>query len=150
MSGGTTTLLVFSLGILVLPNLVKAGGEGLKNKHLIIEGEIWRPFFMYDIHENGSTVEGTYRGVMWDLLLFMQKARNFTFTMVNKADWVWGECFSINNCTGMIGMVNRKEVDFAIGKVYRITKIERKRRLIIFQDPLTLTIPLSKNPFQNL
>ena len=86
----------------------------MRNKHLIIEGEYWRPFLTYKTH-NGSTVEGTYEGIMWDLLMFMQKARNFTFTMVHEADWEWGECYAINNCTGMIGMVNRKEVDLAIG-----------------------------------
>ena len=96
MIGVTCTLLVFSWGNLILPNAVEAGMEGLKDKHLIIEGEYWAPFLMYDINENGSTVEGTYTGVMWDLLLFMQRARNFTFTMVNEADWIWGECFSMS------------------------------------------------------
>ena len=116
MSGITSTVLAFFGGNLFIPHAVKAISEGLKNKHLIIEGEYWAPFLIYDYFENGSTVEGTYTGVLWDLLLFMQRERNFTFTMVNKADWIWGECFSINNCTGMIGMVNRKEVDLAIGK----------------------------------
>ena len=97
-------------------NTVKWRGEGLRNKHLIIEGETWDPFLMYDYDEYGGAIAGTYRGVMWDLLLFMQKARNFTFTMVSEAEWEWGECYAINNCTGMIGMVNRKEVDLAIGK----------------------------------
>ena len=52
---------------------------------------------------------------MWDLVLFMQKSRNFTFTMVSKAEYIWGECPEVDNCTGMLGMVNRREVDFALG-----------------------------------
>ena len=51
---------------------------------------------------------------MWELLLFMQHANNFTFTLVH-GDEVWGNCYAINNCTGMVGMVNRKEADFALG-----------------------------------
>ena len=100
------------LAKLVFSDAVKAG-EGMRNKHLTIEGEYWEPFLYYDFDENGTAIN--YGGIMWDLLLFMQKARNFTFTMVSEADYVWGWCYAPNNCTGMIGMVNRKEVDFALG-----------------------------------
>ena len=121
MSVVTALLLAVSLGNLVLSYAMKAGGEGLRNKHLIVEGEYWPPFLMYKYHDDDpfTAVDGIYSGVMWDLLLFMQEARNFTFTILNKAEWEWGECSSINNCTGMIGMVNRKEVDFALGKDYQ-------------------------------
>ena len=81
---------------------------------LTIEGEDWPPFLTFDTDENGTAIN--YRGIMWDLLMFMKKARNFTFTMVSDADGYWGDCYAVNNCTGMIGMVNRKEVDFALGK----------------------------------
>ena len=93
-------------------------GEGMRNKHLTIEGQYWDPFFFHDYDENGRAIDGTYRGILYDLLLFMQKARNFTFTIVSKADYVWGECYGINNCSGMIGVVNRKEVDLAIGNIF--------------------------------
>ena len=148
MSVVTALLLAVSLGNLVLSYAMKAGGEGLRNKHLIVEGEYWPPFLMYKYHDDDpfTAVDRIYSGVMWDLLLFMQKARNFTFTMVNNADWVWGECFSINNCTGMIGMVNRKEVDLAIGKGQRndISVYLCMGRLYSskFQDHLTSSIAL--------
>ena len=92
MSGVTSLLLALSLRNLVLSYAAKIGGEGLRNKHLIIEGDYWRPFLMYDNHVDDpyNAIEGTYSGVMWDLLLFMQKARNFTFTILNKAKWEWG------------------------------------------------------------
>ena len=91
--------------------------QGLRNKHLLIEGEFWKPFLMYEMDANWTAIEGTYHGVMWDLLMFMQQARNFTFTMVSEADFEWGACHEVDNCTGMIGMVNRKEVDFALGRI---------------------------------
>ena len=95
--------------------LSKYAKEGLRNKHLVIEGEYWDPFLMYETDANWTAIEGTYYGVMWDLLMFMQQARNFTFEIVSVANYVWGSCHEVDNCTGMIGMVNRKEVDFALG-----------------------------------
>ena len=97
------------------------GGDGMRNKHLTIEAEYWHPFLYYDFDDNWRAIDGTYKGVMWDLLMFMQKARNFTFTMVHEADYVWGVCYAINNCTGMIGMVNRKEVDLALGNFFKVS-----------------------------
>ena len=53
---------------------------------------------------------------MWELLMIMKHARNISFTLVRSADGLWGgTCYSSNNCSGMIGMVNRKEVDLALG-----------------------------------
>ena len=94
----------------------------LENKHLVIEGQYWFPYLFwkcpdqrYDWWED-CPHNRTYDGVMWHLLLFMQRARNFTFTLVQQAeDYEWGTCFAINNCTGMIGVVNRGEVDLALG-----------------------------------
>ena len=111
-------VLLFLALFLEFSTAVKSGGgEGLRDKHLIIEGESWYPFLYYDYYEDGTPAGTGYGGVMYDLLLYMQKARNFTFTMVSDADWEWGECHATDNCTGMIGMVNRKEVDLAIGKL---------------------------------
>ena len=97
--------------------------SGLRNRHLTIEGEYWRPFLMWECPRHGLYWEEDcpgarkYEGVMWDFLMFMKEARNFTFALVHEADYVWGECYEVNNCTGMVGMVNRKEVDFAIGRL---------------------------------
>ena len=95
--------------------------ESLRNKHLVIEGEFWNPYLMWTCPgfgldwEEDCPGERTYDGVMWHLILFMQRARNFTFTLVHDADYEWGLCYAKDNCTGMIGMVNRREVDFALG-----------------------------------
>ena len=108
--------LIKNLLIFVGINLVspKTVNNGLRNQHLIIEGEEWPPFLMYDLDEYGALKN--CGGAMWELLLFMQKARNFTFNLVSESGYEWGTCYAVNNCTGMIGRVNRKEVDFAIGE----------------------------------
>ena len=114
------SFLALTLGNYVSSNFVEGTGEGMRNKHLIIEAEFWRPYFYWDFTDTETEIpiDGTYQGFLYDLLLFMQKSRNFTFTMVHEADEIWGMCYSPDNCTGMIGMVNRKEVDFAIGNPY--------------------------------
>ena len=54
----------------------------------------------------------------------MQQARNFTFFIVRPPNEDWGTCNGRNNCSGMIGMVNRREADFAITG-FRITDDRR-------------------------
>ena len=91
----------------------------------MIEGQYWPPYLIWecpgygiDWLEDCPLNRMEYDGVMWHLLLFMQRARNFTFNLVHlrdERDYEWGSCFAVNNCTGMIGVVNRGEVDFALG-----------------------------------
>ena len=54
-------------------------------------------------------------GVLVDFFKFMKAARNFTYTIVREPDGIWGNCDGKHNCTGMVGMVLRGEVDFALG-----------------------------------
>ena len=102
--------------------------ESLRGKHLRIEGEYWEPYLLWECPgdlvpwDDDCPGNRTYFGVMYQLLLFMQKARNFTFTLVHEADYVWGSCHSIDNCTGMIGMVNRGEVDLALGESFHFLR----------------------------
>ena len=111
--------------LLVVLFIQKGRGQphtGLRNKHVRIAISWWDPFFKWGCPGHGYDWEDDcpndriYTGVMWDLLLFMKEARNFTYTLIREPDWVWGICHAINNCTGMVGMVNRKEVDFALGR----------------------------------
>ena len=98
----------------------KKVNQELRNKHLTIAASLWDPFLAFDWHENdmGDYIFSNYRGVMWELLLLMQRARNFTFRVVHPSDAEWGVCHTINNCTGMFGMVTKGEVDLALGKCY--------------------------------
>ena len=85
----------------------------------------WKPYLWWDCPENYEWEENwedcpgnrTYAGVMWDLLMFIEQARNVTFTLIREPDYVWGFCSEVNNCSGMVGMVNREEVDFGLGKL---------------------------------
>ena len=91
----------------------------LSNDHFRIGAEHWEPFFVIEEDEDGSIGSNSgserYGGVMWELLRFMQRARNFTFTISRPSDVEWGGCDEEGECTGMIGMVSRNEVDFALG-----------------------------------
>ena len=49
---------------------------GLWNAHLRVEAENWKPMVYFDLDEDGNIVEGSYKGIMYELLLFMQKARD--------------------------------------------------------------------------
>ena len=86
----------------------------LTNKHLMVAAEPWPPILIISKDSNGKD---TYSGLVWDFMEYIQEARNCTFTIVRPHDGQWGFCYGNNNCSGMIGLVNRKEVDFAIGLV---------------------------------
>ena len=60
-----------------------------------------------------------YKGVLWDLLSFMKRARNCTFTFEISMQYDYGNCHASDNCTGMIGQVNAEEVDFGLGTSFQ-------------------------------
>ena len=110
------------------------GLNSLLNKHIKVAAEPWSPFIIFycDEKEIKETDECpnkgnlTYGGALWELLKLVKQARNVTFSILrppNKSGEKWGYCHGINNCTGMIGMVNREEVDFALGIfLYHLTE----------------------------
>ena len=87
----------------------------LFNKHLTVAVESNPPFLVINKDINGKE---NYGGILWEALEYIQAARNITFTFLRPHDGQWGYCYATNNCTGMIGLVNRKEVDFATGLVH--------------------------------
>ena len=87
-------------------------GHELSNVHLRIAKSDWVPFFMSERDADG---DWKLNGILGEFLYFMQQARNMTFTLIEEPNGVWGNCEDAKNCTGMIGMVNRREVDLAIG-----------------------------------
>ena len=97
----------------------------LMNKHIKVAAIPWRPFFI--IHCNEKEIQDPdqcpdkatmkYSGVLWEFLKLVKLARNVTFTIFTPPDRKWGFCNGKNNCTGMIGMVNRRKVDFALGRL---------------------------------
>ena len=108
------------------------GDNSLMNKHLRVAASPWNPFIVFYCNEKeiGFTEEChdeqnlTYGGALWDLLTLVIQARNVTFSIVKPPVLAWGICHGKNNCTGMIGMVNRGEVDFALGKFKISNRVE--------------------------
>lgn len=125
---GMSTLLSITVLLFFHSRQVSSSFSSLRNRHLRVAGEYWAPFLMWECPGYGYNWETDcpnertgYAGALWELLLFMQHATNFTFTMVHldPHSLEWGKCLAINNCTGMVGMVNRKEVDFALGRLQK-------------------------------
>ena len=101
--------------------------KALLNQNLKIAGESWKPFWIIycpdgtekEVQKNCPTRGNmSYGGVLWELLLMMKHTRNISFTITRPHDSSWGNCYSKNNCTGMVGMVNREYVDLALGSTY--------------------------------
>ena len=86
--------------------------ERLTNKHLVIAAAPWPPYVVITKGDDGKI---QVEGLIWDAVKFWLYARNFTYTVVLSSE---GFCSQPNNCTGTIGMVNRKEVDFALGNYH--------------------------------
>ena len=95
----------------IFPNAL-GSQHALSNTHIKLGAEPWPPYIVMKKDENGKE---SYGGIFWDVIKMIQKERNCTFTVVRPYDGQWGNCYGKNNCTGMIGMVQRKEVDFALG-----------------------------------
>ena len=97
--------------------------EALQDKHLKVAAVNFSPNFIFYCNEKEMDITDgchekdnvTYGGALWELLNMVKVARNVTFSILTPPTPTWGYCYSMNNCTGMIGMVNRKEVDFALG-----------------------------------
>ena len=100
--------------------------KALFNKNLKITGLGWEPFWIWTCPDGTKTNFGdcptkgnmSYGGVLWELLLMIQKRRKVSFTLYIPREKSWGICYSKNNCTGMVGMVNREDVDLALGSTY--------------------------------
>ena len=115
------------LGVSIVANYViqvhANGHNSLINKHLRVAAEPWSPYIIFYCNEKKMDVAVecpeneniTYGGVLWDLLNLVKNSRNTTFSILRPSTPEWGVCYEKNNCTGMIGMVNRREVDFALG-----------------------------------
>ena len=120
------------LTLLIVATLLGYGScsqleQGLANRHLKIVAVPWKPFLGWKCPNDTSWSDAwetdcpngedrMYNGILWDLLMIMRKKRNFSYTMMGIDDaWWGGTCYDSNNCTGMVGRVNRHEADIALG-----------------------------------
>ena len=108
---------------MILISGCQASSEGqqlLRNTNLKIGAVVTPPFLVVSQDRDGRDV---WSGLIWDFVEYMQEARNVSVTVISPMDWLWGHCYGsedcsgvgCNNCSGMIGQVNRGEVDLAVG-----------------------------------
>ena len=75
--------------------------------------ETWDPFYRISENNNGKVV---YSGVMKKVMDYLRSSMNLTTVVVRPPDGYWGSKDSeTGRWSGMVGMVHRNEVDFALG-----------------------------------
>ena len=85
--------------------------QGFNGRSFRMASELWDPWFL--IHEESG--QQTFSGIMPKILEYLQVSLNFTTSLVRPPDGAWGAVDEDGNWSGMIGMVKRNEVDFALG-----------------------------------
>ena len=103
----------------------------MSNKHFKIGAVSRPPSIIISKDKNGRDIIG---GLLGKLLEYLKGARNCTFKVVVPDDGLWGYCYGKNNCSGMIGLVNRSEVDFAIGITKYRCASKHSCKCVQFQD----------------
>uniref|UniRef100_A0A0P4WK49 Ionotropic glutamate receptor L-glutamate and glycine-binding domain-containing protein n=1 Tax=Scylla olivacea TaxID=85551 RepID=A0A0P4WK49_SCYOL len=76
-----------------------------------VAAETWQPFFLIGQGDGGSQ----YSGIMWDLLLMLTSKMNVSVEIVPPSDGLWGVELPNGSWNGMLGMIQRQEVDMALG-----------------------------------
>ncbi|XP_027226082.2 glutamate receptor 4 [Penaeus vannamei] len=91
--------------------------------YIRIAAETWQPYFLIGQGANGETV---YSGIMWDLLQMLATKMNLRFEIYRPPDGMWGVELPNGSWNGMLGMIQRQEVDMALGPFavsYQRTKV---------------------------
>ncbi|XP_076442949.1 uncharacterized protein LOC143281595 [Babylonia areolata] len=83
---------------------------GLNNRKFVVATLPWPSF----IERTGN---GSYVGLCVDLLRQLQVSLNFSFEWVEPEDQQWGVLTPNNTWTGLVGMLERKEVDMVMAPV---------------------------------
>ncbi|KAK7471497.1 hypothetical protein BaRGS_00035836 [Batillaria attramentaria] len=90
----------------VFPN----GKNGLAGRTLKMATMVWDPFVIRHQNENRTW----YTGFCIDLLEYIARDYNFTYVITEPSDLNWGLRLPNGTWVGMTGMLERKEVDFAL------------------------------------
>ncbi|XP_062567755.1 glutamate receptor ionotropic, kainate glr-3-like [Saccostrea cucullata] len=84
---------------------------GFNKRHMLVTTKWWPPF-TERIQENGKTTD--YFGFCMDLLQEMGKSLNFTYTVTEPVDDEFGRILDNESWSGMIGQLERREVDLMV------------------------------------
>ena len=104
-------MFTYNIVLLCLLLICNESHGALSKSHFIVAADDWSPFF----EVNTSSLNNPYSGVMFQLLEYVRESLNFTFEIRQPPDGQWGYVLENRTVTGMVGMVNRSEVDFALG-----------------------------------
>lgn len=112
-------------------------------KHLLVGAEDWPPWFLINSITSQNLTSVSYGGIMWDVLLQLSRSMNFTFSIIRPPDGKWGILEANGSWNGMVGMVSRQEVDFALGPFGMSTE---RSEVIDFTFPLRQDILVTVSP----
>ena len=102
---------IFNVVLLICIHLNEAR-YNFNGRNLKMAAEVWDPWFLIS-EENGQV---NYSGIMPKILKYLEVSLNFTTTLSRPPDGAWGAVDNDGNWGGMVGMVKRNEVDFALGE----------------------------------
>ena len=112
----------------------------MHNKQFKIAAMPFPPLIVIRKDKNGQDIIG---GLLGKFLAYLKGARNCTFKVVTPHDGLENFCYGKNNCTGMIGLVNRNEVDFAIGIIEHDNKIQKRLNKFTISGPFFPSLNLA-------
>ncbi|XP_071743825.1 glutamate receptor ionotropic, delta-2-like [Lepeophtheirus salmonis] len=107
--------ILFLLGMIQLNKVLSSEYDNTTlapKRFLKVAAEHWSPFFEITEDSNGNL---SYSGIMWSALNFFASAMNFEYEILRPSDGQWGVGDENGEWNGMLGMVKRNEVDFALG-----------------------------------
>ena len=103
---------MFNSNITTLCLLLAFSHVAFAKSHFIVAADEWSPFF----EVTSGSADKPYNGVMLQLLEYVRQSLNFTYEIRRPPDGQWGVVLKNGTVTGMVGMVSRNEVDFALGE----------------------------------
>ena len=94
-------------------NDVEGKEEDFNGMRFRMAAETWVPYVLLSEESGGVS----YSGIMPKILDYLQVSLNFTTSLARPPDGGWGAIDDRGNWGGMVGMVKRNEVDFALGEL---------------------------------
>ncbi|XP_069952365.1 glutamate receptor ionotropic, delta-2-like [Cherax quadricarinatus] len=139
VKGGVASL----LDVQSYARLLADGRAFLNGRHMVV-ATIERPPFITLTMVGQDITEA--KGFCMEMLQEMAKRFNFTYKMVVSYDGKWGVAMPNGTYDGLVGMVQRKMVDFAVNGF----TITQARETVIdfthefYEEPSTILLPSSK------
>ncbi|KAK2714026.1 ionotropic receptor 93a-like [Artemia franciscana] len=122
-----------SFGLRHLDDLFPHVTGGLRGRELIITSLDYTPWQKFVRDENENITQ--YTGLIFDMINLMKMHLNFTYTVIEPMDGLWGSPVGRNRWNGMVEVVRTGEADVGAA-AFTIT--EERQRAIDFSIPFDL------------